>query len=277
MSRLAERLPRSSRPAATYGVRLLKVGQMDVPGPQVFWMSAWDRWLTLHFNVLLVEGAGVRMLVNTGPPDDLEPLNAHVRSVLGDRATFVRDEDERVEAHLEGLGISPDEITHVVVTPLQLYSTSGLPLFTNAQICLSKRGWVAFHTTHDHPHDVRWATLSKRTLSYLVLDAWERVRLLEDEDEVVPGVRTWWAGTHHRASVAIEIDTAAGVVVASDAFFYRENVLDNRPLGIGESIEEALTCYARVRRTADVVLPLNDPRLLDEYAGGVVAEAVAHG
>ncbi len=257
-----------------YGLRVLKVGQMDVPGPQVFWMSDWDRWLTLHFNVLLVQGHGVTMLVNSGPPADLTPLNDHVRSVLGPRATFQRTKDERIEAHLERLGLTADDITHVVVTPLTLYSTSGLPLFARAEICLSKKGWIAFHTTHDHPHDVRWATLSKETLSYLVLDAWDRVRLLEDEDEVAEGIRTWWAGTHHRASLAIEIDTTAGVAVASDAFFYRENVADAKPLGISESMDQALACYARVRRVADHIVPLNDQRLTRDYADGVVAEEV---
>jgi hypothetical protein len=255
-----------------YGLQVLKVGQMDVPGPQVFWMSEWDRWLTLHFNVLLVRGNGVTMLVNTGPPDDLGPLNEHVRTVLGQRATFERTDEERIEAHLTRLGLTPDDITHVVVTPLTLYSTSGLPLFSRAEICLSKKGWIAFHTTHDHPHDARWATLSKSTLSYLVLDAWDRVRLLEDEEEIAPGIRTWWAGTHHRASLAVEIDTTAGVAVASDAFFYRENVAEGRPLGISESMEEALRCYARVRRVADHIVPLNDPRLAREYAHGIVAE-----
>ena len=247
---------------------------MNVPGPQIFWMSEWDRWFTLHFNVLLVQGYGVTMLVNAGPPEDLAPLNNHVQSVLGDRAIFERTDDERIEVHLARLGLTPRDITHVVVTPLTLYSSSGLPLFTDAEIYLSKRGWVAFHTTHAHPHDARWATLSKATLSYLVFDAWDRVRLLEDEDEVIPGIRTWWAGAHHRASLAIEIETSAGVAVASDAFFYRENVLQDRPLGISENMEQALACYARVRSVADHIVPLNDPQLERDYPAGVIAEWV---
>ena len=264
----------AKEPAVSHGLRILKVGQMDVPGPQVFWMSEWDRWLTLQFNVLLVQGDGVTALVNTGPPADLAPLNAHIQAMLGERATFIRSADETLQAHLTRLGLKPEDVTHIVVTPFTLYSTSGIPLFPSAEICLSKRGWLAFHTTHDHPHDPRWATLSKETLRYLAIDAWDRVRLLEDEDEVVPGVRTWWAGAHHRATIAVEIDTPAGVAVASDAFFYRENVLDNRPLGISESLEEALTCYARVRRVADHILPLTDPRLFEDYEDGIVAERV---
>jgi hypothetical protein len=133
--------------------------------------------------------------------------------------------------------------------------------YQNATICLSKRGWTFFHETQNHPHDARWATFSKEVLHHLVIDAWDRVRLLEDEDQIAPGLRTWWAGTHHRATTAIEIETDEGVGIASDAYFYLENVTENRPLGISESMAEALTCYERVRATASHILPLTDPRL----------------
>jgi hypothetical protein len=257
--------------APAHGIRILEMGRMEVPGPQVFWMDAWDEWLTLAFNVLLIESDGVRALVNTGPPDDLAPFRRHVQSVLGERAWFERTEEQHLLRQLGALGVAPESITHLIITPFTLYSTSGIPWFTNAEICLSRTGWLHFHSTHDHPHDARWATLSRDVLHHLVIDAWDRVRLLRDEDEVVPGVRTWWAGTHHRASMAVEVDSPAGIAVASDAFFYRENVLENRPLGIGESMAEGLACYERVRRVADHVLPLNDPRLRDLYPGGVVA------
>ena len=254
-----------------YAVRALRVGRMEVPGPQVFWMDAWDDWLPLAFSVVLVEGPGVLALVNTGPPDDLTPLNEHIRSMLGARAEFVREPGEAILAHLQRLGIAAEDVTHVILTPLQLYATSGIPLFPNASICISKRGWIAFNTTHDHPHDARASMFLPEVLRHIVCDAWERVRLLEDEDELAPGLRCWWAGVHHRASVAVEIETARGVVVASDAFFYLENVRDNRPLGIGESLAEALSCYERVRNVADVVVPLYDPKLYDIHPDGVVA------
>jgi hypothetical protein len=133
--------------------------------------------------------------------------------------------------------------------------------YERARICVSKRGWLFFHETHEHPHDVRWATFSKEVLHHLVIDAWDRMRLLEDEDQLAPGLRTWWAGTHHRATMAVEIETDHGLAIASDAFFYLENVTENRPLGIGESIAEGLMCYERVRASAAHILPLTDPRL----------------
>jgi hypothetical protein len=257
---------------ATYSVRAFEVGRMDVPGPQVFWMSHWEEWLPLTFHVLLIEGPGVRALVNTGPPSDVGPLNAHVQSVLGERAAFRPSPSGQIAEQLVNHGVDPLSVTHVIITPFTLYTTGGIMSFTNATMCLSRRGWLFFHSTHDHPHDVRHATFSRDVLAHIVLDAWERVRLLDAEDEIAPGLRTWWAGGHHRASLAVEVETAAGVAVASDAFFYRENVTENRVLGISESMEEVLTCYARVRATADHVLPLTDPRLLEWYPSGLLAE-----
>ena len=253
-----------------YGVRSLAVGHADIPGPELFWMSSWDEWFPLTFQVVLIQGRGLTALVNTGPARDLGPMNALWVKILGARAPMRRNDDEFITAALATAGVHPQDVTHVILTPLQLYSTSNVPLFTRAQICLSRRGWIHYHTTHAHPHDARWNCIPPDVLVHMVTDAWDRVRLLEDEDEIAPGLRTWWAGAHHRATLAVEIDTAAGTVVVSDAFFYYENVEQNRLLGINENMYEALTAYERARK-ADHRVPLYDPKVFDRYPGGVIA------
>ena len=49
------------------------------------------------------------------------------------------------------------------------------------------------------------------------------------------------------------------------------NVLDNVPLGINENMYEVLACYERVRRDADVVIPLYDPANFDTHPDGLIA------
>ena len=39
-----------------FGVRLLRVGEADIPGPELFWMREWDTWFTLVFQSVLVQG-----------------------------------------------------------------------------------------------------------------------------------------------------------------------------------------------------------------------------
>lgn len=254
-----------------YAVRSLKVGAVEIPGPELFWMSNWTDWFPLWFQVVLIQGGGVTALVNSGPPDDLSAMNDLWGQVMGDRGRMRRDDDERIVPALARTGVTPAEITHLFLTPFQLYSTGNVPLFTNAQICVTKRGWIHYHITHHHPHDARWNSISRDVLVHLVTDAWDRVRLLDDEDEVAPGLRTWWSGVHHRASMVIEADTAGGTVAISDSFFYYENVEQGRLLGINENMYEALRTNERVLKQAAHIVPLYDPKVFDRYPDGVVS------
>jgi hypothetical protein len=254
-----------------FSVQSISVGTVQVPGPELYWMSDWDQWFDLEFQIVLLRAPGINILVNTGPPPDLSPINSKWMASLGERGEFKRSPEQEVPNALARAGVSPDMITHVVITPFQLYTTGNITLFPNAEICMSKRGWIHYHTSHQHPHDSRWHCIDQRTLVHLVTEGWPRVRLLEDEDVVVPGVRTWFAGTHHRASLAIDVDTKNGVVCISDAFFTYQNVEDGRVLGINENMYEALATYDRARSTSDVRLPLYDPEVFRRFPGGVLA------
>jgi hypothetical protein len=255
----------------TYTVMTLPVGRSIIPGPELFWMNNFDEWFPLTFQSVLVRGGGVTAIVNTGPAEDLEPMNAGWASFLGEKARMQRGEGEFIIDQLARHGVSPAEVTHVILTPLQLYTVSNVLAFPNAQICIARRGWVHFHTTHEHPHDNRSTSIPDEILTQLVTTAWPRVRLLDDEDELAPGLRTWWSGGHHRASIVVEVDTAQGVVAISDSYFHERNVVDNVPLGINENMYEVLACYERVRRSADIVLPLYDPANFERYPDGRVA------
>jgi hypothetical protein len=247
------------------------VGRAEIPGPELFWMSGWDQWYPLSFQVALIRGNGVTALVNTGPAEDLEPMNRQWVKVLGERAPMVREPGQHILEHLDRLDLRPADVTHLLLTPLQLYTVSNVMAFEKAQICISRRGWVHFHTTHEHPHDDRATSLPNEILVHLVTDAWPRVRLLEDEDEIAPGLRTWACGVHHRASIVVEADTSRGVAAISDAFFYLDNIKRGIPMGITENLYEATDTYARVNRSADLVVPLYDPGNADRFPDGVVA------
>ena len=253
-----------------YQVDTLKMGSGEVPGPEVFWMSAWDTWIRLDFQAVLIRGDGVVALVNTGPARDLGPMNAGWEAFLGPRSRFLRGEGEFILDQLERVGVRPEEVTHVFLTPLQLYSASNVLEFPNAKILVSKRGWRHFHETHEHPHDNRDTSLPADVLAALIGERWADLVLLEDEQEVAPGLRTWWAGSHHRASFAVEVDTVKGMVVISDAFFTLENVLRNHPIGICENIYEAMAAHRRAA-TADIILPLYDAGNFERFPDGRVA------
>jgi hypothetical protein len=75
----------------SYGLQMLKTGEADIPGPELLWMAAWDRWFRLDFQVGLVRGHGICALINTGPGEDLGPMNDLWVQILGERAPMRRD------------------------------------------------------------------------------------------------------------------------------------------------------------------------------------------
>ncbi len=261
----------------SYEVNVLSVGKTMVPGSEIFWMKKFDEWLPLNFNIVVIRGNNKIVLVNTGLSKSMFPIinKLWVEEIFKSKdARLNVSEEEHIENALATLDIKPENIDYVIVTPFQSYAIGNINLFKNATICLSKKGWVDFHAPkwRDHPHDVRQFCIPDENLVYLVTEAWDRVKLLEDEDEIIEGITKLWTGVHHRSSIAVKISSLAGTIITGDSFFYFENIEDGWPIGITESIEECLMAYERIKKEADLIVPLYDPRVFERYADGVVVK-----
>jgi hypothetical protein len=108
-------------------------------------------------------------------------------------------------------------------------------------------------------------------MQYLQFESPQKLRLLNDEDEIIAGLRAWWSGVHHRSSMAYAIDTAKGTVIVTDSFFKYGNVEEMIPLGIMESMEECFATYARLTREGTILVPIYDPEVLERFPSGIVA------
>lgn len=257
-----------------YTVRVLKMGQSDVPGPEVYWQSHWFSWETLCFYMVVIQGEGVTAVINTGPPSDLSELNNLWLSSYdsAERTKLQRAESERPTAALASIGLKPENIHYIFITPLQGYADGNISLFPNVKkIFISRRGWVEDLFAPKRPlASPRAVIIPEDQLMYLMTHAVARVHLVGEEEEVLPGIRAIWVGVHHRSSMAISIPTQKGRVVVSDSFFKYANVEKNHPLGLSESLEECYESYTRIRREADILLPLYDPEVLDRHPSGII-------
>lgn len=256
-----------------YRVDVLKMGRCEVRGPEVYWMDRWDDWEELAFYMVVLRGGGHVVVINTGPPRDLAALNERWTGAFGPRGALVRRESELPEAALASLGVRPEDVDTVLITPLQAYAVGNIPLFRNAQVCLSRRGWIEdFHAPLYEMHVPRKLRIPDDVLAYLTIEAPEKLRLLADEQEILPGLSAAWVGTHHRSSMAFFAETSAGRVAVSDCAFKYGNLERNHPLGIMESLPECMAAYSRLRSEADVFIPLYDPEVLRRFPDGVVAK-----
>ena len=254
-------------------IRILKVAQSFVRGPEIFFMSRWNEFYPLMFPIVVLQNGERTILINTGPPHDLAALNASWLDYIEDPrgALVVRDED-RPEQALPAINIDPAQIDTIMLTPLQQYAIGGLRLFPNAQICINRHGWREFHgPRHPMSRALKSLTIPDATLSWLCTEAWDRVRLLEDHDEIAPGVITYRTGVHHPESTGVLVQTARGRVFLTDSLFYYENFEQNHLLGIAQNNEEFLDACVLIRKIADRFIPLYDPRVFDRHPDGIVA------
>lgn len=222
--------------------------------------------------MVVIQGGGKTAIINTGPPEDLTEMNRAWTGYGGPRCRMIREENEKPAAALAQIGVRPEQVDYVLITPLQSYATANIPLFRNAQICISSRGWIEdFHLPKIPIHFSRTNRIPNDVLAYLEIEAPGKLRLLADDDEILPGLRARWVGTHHRSSMAYVIKTAKGKVIASDAFFKYDNVIAMRPLGIQESMEECYLAYTWIKHDAEILLPMYDPLVMEKHPSGVIA------
>lgn len=253
-----------------YTVEAIKIGQSLVPGPEVYWMSHWKTMEQLYFYVILIRGGGKTILINTGAPKDLTALNEKWTQFIGPEGKMERTAEEDIETALRLRGVAPEGVDYALLTPLQAYATANIPLFTNATICLSRRGWKEdYHEPVFPLHVEPEFRIPAAVMDYLKKNE-AKLRLIDDGEEIVPGISAKWVGTHHRSSMAYCIDTAKGKVVVSDCFFKYGNLEELQPLGIQESMEECFAAYEWIRQTAAIAIPLYDPEVLKRYPEGKV-------
>lgn len=257
----------------SYSVQAFKAGRFWVPAPEVYWMQGWGGREEMNIIIYLIRGDGQNILINTGPPQDLTVMNQAWLEFFGfPEAQIVRTEEQRPQNILRSQKLAPEDITKIIVTPLQSYATANIHLFRNAEICISRKGWIEdFQAPYYHLHVPRHLRIPPEVNHYLQNEGWDKVRLLPEEGEILPGLKAFWAGVHHRSSLAVSIATVKGNVIITDSFFKYGNLEKGCYLGVMESMMEADATWARIRKEADIAASIYDPEVFVRYPGGVLA------
>ncbi len=182
-----------------------------------------------------------------------------------------RDRPIRLDpgAALAPLGLTPDDITTLIVTHLHYDHVGGLHLFPNATLHL-QAAEMAFATGPCMCHDVLRMPFTAGHICEVIKRLYAGKVIFHDgEAEVTDGVTVHCVGGHSRGLQCVRVRTAAGwLVLASDAAHYYENFQARKPFPIVVELQNMLDGFDTLYRLAsapDLIIPGHDPLVREMF------------
>jgi len=200
----------------------------------------------------------------------------HHRRVLVD-AGFYRDQFVnswkpagfvRPDEVVRRFGLTPEEITDVIVSHVHWDHLDGVDLFPNACIWIQKAEYEYYVRDDGSPAHGAIDTVDAHMLAGL--KAAGRVRLVDgDRQGILPGLVAYTGGKHTFASQYVSVQTAKGtVVVASDNAYLYENLERARPIAQTLDSTSNLAAQQRMKSLASdprLIVPGHDPAVFTRF------------
>jgi glyoxylase-like metal-dependent hydrolase (beta-lactamase superfamily II) len=252
-----------------YTIKALHNNYISFPvsGSAMYFQEKLDQQVEVFGYLWLIKGNGKIICVDSGlglPPNDTSDNKSQV---LGN---FTIDYGKDTISLLNQEGLASEDVDYLILTHLHFDHCANVRLFPRAEILISHRGWGKVMAP-DHPGMVPAGLFPRSVFAYLVQEAWDRVKLLPEEIEILPGLSVFWIGGHTPCSQAIKIATEKGTaIITGDTVFYFGNIEENIPVAYCTNLAECYLAMDRIRREATIILPNHDPLVLKRYPGGVI-------
>lgn len=214
-------------------------------------------------NFFLLEGDGVRVLVDTG-----------IDTALTEFTSQAQKSRMELPAHrgtvelLGELGVAPEDIDILILTHLHFDHYLNARLFTNARIVLNRREYLHVLLPENAPVLPR-SSYPREVFAWLVDEAWERLELVDGEHEVLPGLRVIWTGGHTPGHQIVVAETSEGtVVIPGDEVYLYDHVESLRPIGNHYDLMQHLEALRQIRAIGGTVLPAHDVEVAHRHPSG---------
>jgi glyoxylase-like metal-dependent hydrolase (beta-lactamase superfamily II) len=239
-----------------YDVYALKYGERDTTACQFFYREASHAPLTLHYYVWLILGGPRPILVDTGFLDD-DARERGIRDYVSPAAM------------VERAGVRAGDVPVALITHLHYDHWAGHRLFPGAEFWI-QRDEVAFWTGPFGRLPAFRQSANVGALAGLVtLNYANRVRIVEGDREVLPGLTVHRVGGHTAGLQIVSVRTRRGtVVLTSDASHFYRNVETRQPVQIITSLPEMLAAFETIHRLAggpELIVAGHDPAVADRF------------
>ncbi len=201
-----------------------------------------------------IEGGEKKILVDTG---EMSPIQSK------ERETAINGRIYSFEEGLARWGLTPEVIDIVIHTHLHNDHCENDYKCSNAEIFVHEKELESIH--NPHPLDYRY-------LEDYIEDVEDngQVRSLSRDTEIVPGISVMHTPVHTKGGMTVFIDTKKGSAAITGFCVIDENFnppreirameMDVIPPGTHVNTYEAYDIMTTVKKMADVLIPLHEPK-----------------
>ncbi|UCG86506.1 MAG: N-acyl homoserine lactonase family protein [Gemmatimonadota bacterium] len=224
--------------------------------------------IDISFMVWLLKGpAGRIILVDTGFRPDAPSA-----------ASFGFEGYIRPDSAVAKLGVTPENVTDIVLTHMHWDHADGLDLFPNAHVWVQKAE-LEYHAAGAWQPDGSHLGIEPRDVVRLVeLNTQGRVTLVDGDGlEIIEGITAYTGARHTYASQYLGVSVAGGtVVIASDNVFVYANLDLHLPVTLTLDAEANIEAQDRMRQIAsrpEWIIPGHDAAVFRRFPSPVAGVA----
>jgi len=167
---------------------------------------------------------------------------------------------------LDRMDVRPADVDHVIISHMHYDHVGNVGLFPNSIVTMA-RAEYEFWTGPYGSRELMQAIVIPEELRIVQdLDRQERLRLVDDSEEVLPGIVVTRLGGHTSGQAMVEVAAGSqGIVLASDAAHYYEEIEYDRPFRLFDDIGDMYGALDTLReldaRPDKTVIAGHDPRV----------------
>jgi glyoxylase-like metal-dependent hydrolase (beta-lactamase superfamily II) len=244
-----------------YEIYALKGGEREVDSSSMFYRTDSGKKTMMAYYFLCFKGKEYTVLLDTG-------ISSSELAVRGITGCPTREE------LLGRINISPGDVDAVILTHLHDDHFAGPELYPNCIFYVQRqefRFWSEdaprFNAILGPPFLKGKPAVAIEALQRLNFQG--RVRFLDGDSEVYPGIRALWCGAHTPGSQIVTVQTGRGTILCCSDFIYAyRNLEEQIPVGVLINLAEWLNGIGKIelmRLPRESVVPGHDPQVMTMF------------
>ena len=179
---------------------------------------------------------------------------------------------------LAKVGLKPSDIDTVILTHPHFDHLDGIDFFQTANVYIQRAAYryvveecaeLKFFRNFLYPR--------KKDFYFLVDLMWEgRLKLLDGDKELFPGIRVIRVDGHYPGLQVVEVKTEGKpILIASDAVHVYDNLEKDKPMGLFQgAVIDVVKAFETIRDLNGIVLPGHDNKIGERFKDKMIDETI---